>query len=219
MTASGPGGALDDFPRLREALHPLDAPPRGAGWNLDDVRDLLPPGPPVEAAVLLALRSTEQGTAVLFTRRHRGLRQHGGQVSLPGGRIDPGDADARAAALREAHEEVGLVPGTVRPLGYLDPLATITGYRVLPLVARIPSDFVARPEPGEVDAVFEVPLAFLMTPSNLGHQALEYRGRRREVLEYKYPGQRIWGATASMLLNLRERLQRVEDAVRQVSDD
>jgi 8-oxo-dGTP pyrophosphatase MutT (NUDIX family) len=198
---------------LRSALHPLDTAPDGRGWNAEELEDLLPADAAfVEAAVLVPLVQRVE-LAVVLTRRTDALRNHGGQVSFPGGRVDAGDAGAVDAALREAHEEIGLPPTRVQLLGYLDPLATVTGFRVLPVVAWIPPDFVPRPEPGEVAEVFEVPLAWLMVPDNLARIAIEYGGRARQVLEFRRhdanPEQRIWGATASILLNLRERLAAV----------
>lgn len=208
---------------LQAALHPLDAAPVGPGWNQDELDGLLPRDAAlVDAAVLvpLAQRAAFDGPdsngthlAVLLTRRTDALRHHAGQVSFPGGRIDAGDAGPIDAALREAHEEIGLPPTHVQLLGYLDPLATVTGYRVLPVVARIPADFVPQPEPGEVAEVFEVPLQWLMAPENLARIAIEFGGRARHVLEFRRhdgnPGQRIWGVTASILFNLRERLAEV----------
>lgn len=206
--------SASSFPTLQAALHPLDAAPVTAGWNHQELAGLLPEDATlIDAAVLVPLVQREE-TAVVLTRRTDGLRQHGGQVSFPGGRIDAGDAGPVAAALREAHEEIGLPPAQAELLGYLDPLCTITGFRVLPVVARIPPDFVPHPEPGEVAEVFEVPLAWLMAPENLARIAIDFGGRARHVLEFrrydKTPDQRIWGATASILLNLRERLAAVK---------
>lgn len=206
------------FNELQAALHPLDAVPTGPGWNQEELAGLLPEGGAlVDAAVLVPLvpriDSDGPSLSVLLTRRTDGLRQHGGQVSFPGGRVDAGDTGLVDTALREAHEEIGLPPAQAQLLGYLDPLATITGFRVLPVVARIPADFVPRPEPGEVAEVFEVPLPWLMAHDNLARIEIEFGGRARPVLEFRrhhrHPQQRIWGATASILLNLRERLAAV----------
>jgi 8-oxo-dGTP pyrophosphatase MutT (NUDIX family) len=201
--------------RLHAALHPLAAMPAGDGWNHEELAGLLPQQRSVaQAAVLVPLIPRDPGLQVLLTLRTEALRQHAGQVSFPGGRIEADDADPVAAALREAAEEVGLATGQAQPLGYLDPLATVTGFRVLPVVARIDPGFVAVPDPAEVSEVFEVPLDWLMAPGNLQRVAMDYRGHTRHVLEFRYspaaPTQRIWGATASILLNLRERLERSE---------
>lgn len=198
-----------DSARLRRALHPLEHPPADDGWNRADLDELVPAVPCVEAAVLVGIVARAGGPHVLLTRRNDGLRQHGGQVSFPGGRIDPGDAGAVDAALRETFEEVGLPPACIEPWGFLDPLVTITGFRVLPVVGAIDPSCVARPDSREVAEVFEVPLAFLFDPDNLHDQGLEIAGRRRRVWEYRHPTHRIWGATASMLLNFRHRLEQV----------
>ena len=196
--------------QLRAALHPLDAEPAGEGWNREELTDLLrAEAAPIAAAVLVGLVPRVEGFQVLLTRRNDDMRHHPGQVSFPGGSIDSGDIDAAAAAVRESGEEIGLMPGQIQPLGYLDPLATITGFRVLPLVAVVAPDYVARPDPREVAEVFEVPLAYLLAPENLVRVAIEAGGRPRRVLEFVdrgMPGQKIWGATASILFNLRERL-------------
>ena len=119
------------------------------------------------------------------------------------------DADAAAAALRESCEEIALAPQQVNVLGYLDPFLTVSGFRVTPVVAVIDPAFVPVPQPDEVAEVFEVPLSFLMDPHNLRSIDIEFRGRPRRVLEYAWPGQRIWGATAAILLNLRRRLEHI----------
>lgn len=200
------------LPALAAALHPLHAAPDATPWNRDELADLLGDAPATEAAVLVGLVPRAQGLQVLLTRRTDSLRHHAGQVSFPGGRIEAADADAVAAALREAHEEIGLGPALAAPLGYLDPMITITGFRVLPVVARVDPAFVAAPDPNEVADVFEVDLGFLMHPDNLERVDLPFRGRVRHVLEFRRPPQapeqRIWGVTASILFNLRERLSR-----------
>lgn len=203
-----PGGP--SLEGLRRAVIPLDAPPDGAAWNQAEVADLLPAAAPIPAAVLVGLVARDAGWRVLLTRRTHTLRRHAGQVAFPGGRIDATDADARSAALRETEEEIGVAAAQVMPLGWLDPLATITGFRVLPLLATIAPDYVPRPDPREVAAVFEVPLAQLMAAEKLRRRRVDWRGRPREVLEFvdmDDGGQRIWGATASILLNLRQRLE------------
>lgn len=196
-----------DCPHLAAALHALAMPPDGPGWNLAELHELLPQDDFTAAAVLVGLVPRSEGTQVLLTRRTDGLRHHGGQVSFPGGRVEAGDRDAVATAIRETGEEIGVPPEQIEPLGFLDPLATITGFRILPVVAMVSTDYIARPDPNEVADVFEVPLAFLLDPANLATHTLDLRGRPSQLLEYRYPAQRIWGATASMLLNLRERLE------------
>ncbi|WP_411852782.1 CoA pyrophosphatase [Stenotrophomonas sp. LGBM10] len=203
-------GSLAEHARLMRALHPLDAPPTGDGWNRSELSDLLPPGPPVEAAVLAGIIPREGGAQVLLTRRTDTLRHHGGQVGFPGGRMEADDRDAVAAAIRESDEEIALKHDQVQVLGYLDPFVTITGYRVMPVVAVIDPAFVAVPQPDEVAEVFEVPLNYLMEPANLHQVEIDHRGRIRHVLEYGWPGQRIWGATAAILYNLRRRLEQTE---------
>ncbi len=197
---------LPEHPALSRALHPLGSIPAAAGWNQDELLDLLPPGPQVEAAVLVGLVPRAQGTQVLLTRRTEGLRHHGGQVSFPGGRIEQTDASVVAAAIRESHEEIALLPSQVAPLGFLDPFTTISGFRVVPVVAAIHPDYEPKPDANEVAEVFEVPLDYLMEHANLRRLDLEFQGRMRVVFEYDWPGQRIWGATAAILYNLRERL-------------
>ena len=198
------------FDRLARSLHPIDAAPGGPEWNLDEVEGLFDGSDPVDAAVLVGLVERDDDVQVLLTRRTDALRQHAGQVSFPGGRIDPGDDGVLAAALREANEEIGLAAAQAAPLGYLDPMRTVTGYRVVPVIARIAPGFVPRPDPSEVAAVFEVPLSFLLAPGNLHRLDIEFRGRMRHVLEYSpypaVPEQRIWGVTATILYNLRQRL-------------
>lgn len=201
---------FDPFERLPRALHALDAPPAGPGWNLPELADLLPDrGRSLRpAAVLVGLVERGSGWQVLLTRRTETLRHHAGQVSFPGGRIEAADPGPVAAALREASEEVGLAPERAEPLGYLDPFATITGFHVFPVVARIAADFSPRIDPNEVAEAFEAPLDFLLDPRNARRLEMDVRGHRRSIIEFDYGGHRIWGATAAMLVNFRERLER-----------
>lgn len=196
--------------RLLDALHPPSLAPDGDGWNRSELSDLLPAGGLVEAAVLVGLVPRAGGLQVILTRRTEALRTHGGQVGFPGGRTEPDDADAAAAALRESEEEIALQRAQADVLGYLDPLVTITGYRVTPVVAVVDPRFTAIPSPDEVADVFEVPLDYLLAPENLRQVEIVHRGRVRHVLEYGWPGQRIWGATAAILYNLRRRLEKLE---------
>ena len=198
--------------RIRASLLPLDSVFAAPSWNLDELAGLLPSSEPVPAAVLVGLVPRDEGLRVLLTRRTGSLRHHAGQVSFPGGRIEPDDIDACAAALRETREEIGVPPSLVTPLGFLDPLATITGFRILPLVAAVAPDYIVRPDPGEVDEVFEVPLEYLMAPANLQRIAIDLGGRGGggvQFAERGTPGQRIWGASASILFNLRQRLEAI----------
>jgi predicted Fe-S protein YdhL (DUF1289 family)/8-oxo-dGTP pyrophosphatase MutT (NUDIX family) len=206
----GRQGAATDLPeyaRLGRSLHPLHMLPTALAWNQEDMSDLLPSGPQVEAAVLVGLVPRAQGTQVLLTVRNERLRHHGGQVSFPGGRVEASDASVVAAAIRESQEEIALQPAQIAPLGYLDPFITISGFRVVPVVAAIDPGYVARPDPAEVADVFEVPLDYLLAAESLRRIEVEYRGRARVVLEYDRPGPRIWGVTAAILYNLREKLE------------
>ncbi|MDE2317540.1 MAG: CoA pyrophosphatase [Xanthomonadaceae bacterium] len=192
---------------LLRALLPLSEPPTAPGWNHADMSELLGTLQRRQAAVLLALRDGDDSRLVLTVRTDH-LASHAGQVAFPGGGMDPGDADALATALRESEEEIGLDPSLVAPLGYLDNFETISGYRITPVVARIAEDARLMAAPGEVAEVFEVPLAFFLDPANLRRYTMEFRGRRREMVEFVHGGHRIWGATAAILLNLLKRMGR-----------
>ena len=158
------------------------------------------------AAVLCALRPRGEGLHVILTERAQHLSQHAGQVAFPGGKIDPTDSDAKAAALREADEEIGLPPDRVRVLGLLDPYLTSTGFRVTPVIGVIPGDWRAQPDPNEVATVFEPPLDFLMDPVNRQRHHHDRNGYRRYYYAMPWRDHYIWGATAGMLKNLSDRI-------------
>lgn len=160
------------------------------------------------AAVLVPLLRRPDGLRILLTRRTATLPDHAGQICFPGGRIAAHDADASGAALREAEEEVGLSPAGVALAAELDPYHTRTGYAVTPLVGVLDAPAAFRTDPSEVAEVFEVPLAFVLDPANRETHSLTVRGTARHYHVFVYGPHYIWGATAGMLVNLAEVLQR-----------
>ncbi len=179
-------------------LHPLDAPSLGTPANLPDLLDGLVSPLLRPAAVLVALVERGAGPQVLFTLRNPDLTHHAGQVSFPGGRLEAGETLIEGA-LREAAEEIGLDAGSVELLGYLDPLATISGYRVTPVVAWLSAAATLRADPREVAEIFEVSLAHLRDPLTRAERVIQWLGRERRIGAYKHPVHDIWGVTASIL--------------------
>ena len=159
-----------------------------------------------DAAVLVAVTDRPQ-PGVLLTQRTETLRQHAGQVAFPGGRIDPDDADAVAAALREAEEEIALPPERVTVVGTAERYRTGTGFDITPVIGVVPPDLPLVPSEAEVAAVFEVPLAVLLDPAAMRRGSGLWHGQERQFYEMDWQGRRIWGATAAMIVNLSRRLR------------
>ena len=158
-----------------------------------------------EAAVLVAVTDRPE-PGLILTRRHEDMRNHAGQVAFPGGRIDPTDIDAVAAALREAQEEIELAPQAVEIVGIADRYRTVTGFDVTPVVGVIAPNIALRANEAEVADIFEVPLDFVLEPANHLEASVEWQGRDRHYYEILWNDRRIWGATAAMIVNLSRRL-------------
>jgi 8-oxo-dGTP pyrophosphatase MutT (NUDIX family) len=158
------------------------------------------------AAVLIALVERDAGLSVILTRRADTLRRHTGQIALPGGRRDPGESILQTA-LREAHEEIGLEPRFVSPVGLSTPYRTGTGYLITPVVGFVRPGFSLSPNPDEVADIFETPFGFLMDPANLEEHERELpSGEKRRFYAYTHEDRFIWGATAGVLRALYDRL-------------
>ena len=205
----------DFFDRARKQLT-LDVPPalhdpsitefaRGdldrdpANWEKAGVQAIRP------AAVLVPVVDHPE-PGVLLTMRTSDLPNHAGQIAFPGGKIDPGDASPLAAALREADEEIGLDGALIDPIGYLDLYLTFTGFRILPVVARVIPNYQLRINVREVADAFEVPLAFVMDAANHKRNSRDWKGVRREYYEIPFGERYIWGVTAGILRNLYEKI-------------
>jgi 8-oxo-dGTP pyrophosphatase MutT (NUDIX family) len=215
QAASALAGAGEDFFERARARLTLEVPPslldptaQGARGDLDlnpsmwEAAGVTAAKP---AAVLVPIIDRSEPT-VLFTVRTQELASHAGQVAFPGGKIDPDDESPVAAALREAKEEIGIAPGLIEPLGYLDLYLTFSGFRILPTVARVQQDFLLTLNPREVTEIFEVPLRFLMTPANLQRRSREWKGISREYYAIPFGDRYIWGITAGIVRNLYDRI-------------
>lgn len=213
---AAPLTAAEFFARVRERLtldvpagltDPTVTPVRGdhdADATMQKIAEIRPIRP---AAVLVAVVDHPEPT-VLLTQRAQHLPDHPGQISFPGGKIDKTDADPVAAALREADEEIGLRRELVQPLGFLDLYMTTLGYRIMPLIARVEPGFALTLNTSEVDVAFEVPLAFLMAEANMERHSRQWQGIERHYYALTFGERYIWGVTAGILRNMRERIYR-----------
>ena len=167
---------------------------------------LAPPGTLIPAAVLVPVVERPEGLTILLTLRTRHLAAHAGQIAFPGGRLEPEDRDAVAAALRETEEEIGLPPARVEVIGRLDTYLTRTGFEVTPVVGLVAPPFELRLDRHEVDDAFEVPLAFVLDPARRARHSRVFNGVERQFWAMPFGERFIWGATAGMLVNLAEAL-------------
>ena len=211
---SGPKITHEFFDRARARLD-LAVPPGLFDPNVPVTRGDLDLDPSVweragvaatkPAAVLVPVVDRPE-PGVILTMRTAELPNHAGQIAFPGGKIDQGDQGPLAAALREAQEEVGLDPRLVEPLGYLDLYLTFSGFRILPVVARVAPGYKLTLNASEVADVFEVPLDFLMGPENHQRHSRDWKGIQRHYYAMPYQERYIWGVTAGILRNLYERV-------------
>jgi 8-oxo-dGTP pyrophosphatase MutT (NUDIX family) len=186
--------------RLRDALSATPREPPLEG-DLAELRDEAS----IPAAVLIAITDRAMPGVILTVRREH-MRTHAGQVAFPGGRIDPGE-DAVTAAIREAHEELGLDPDALELVDELEPYRTVTSYIVTPVIGVVPPDLPLEPHEHEVADWFEAPLDHLLDPANQYQRSALFQGRERHYYEIMWNERRIWGATAAMIVNLSRRLQ------------
>ena len=159
-----------------------------------------------EAAVLVPVVDRPEGASVILTQRSARLHNHAGQIAFPGGSVDPGDVSIEAAALRESVEEIALDPRFVKPIGRLPRYLTTTGFRITPVVAIVEPGFQLTASPAEVDDIFEVPLAFLMSAANHRQESRVFDGATRHYYVMPFGERFIWGVTAGIVRTLYERL-------------
>lgn len=157
------------------------------------------------AAVLIPITDRPE-PGVILTQRPSWLRSHAGQVAFPGGKIDATDANPVAAALREAHEELGMEPTDVRIIGTADTYFSGSGYEIVPVIGIVPPDLPLVPNPDEVEDWFEVPLDFLLDMGNAVKKEVDWEGHRRAYYDFQWGDRRIWGVTAGIIANLARRL-------------
>ncbi len=196
---------IEDRLPLDEALI-ADLAPSSSDFDLNPHLPRTRPVALRPAAVLIPILDRADGLSVLLTRRAAHLKAHAGQISFPGGRVEPDDPGYAGAAVREAWEEVGLPAQHVSIVGFLEPYETVTGFQVVPVVGLVRPDFELAIDPNEVAEAFEVPLAFLMDADNHETHEVEFQGQPRLYYAIPYGDYYIWGATAAMLVNFHKRL-------------
>jgi len=206
---AGGDGKLTAAEIRRRFIAREPGPDRGAVASRGDHElnpGMLPLEEPRAAAVLVPLVDRAPELTILLTQRTQHLARHAGQIAFPGGRVEEGDADVVAAALRETEEEIGLDRRHIEPLGQLDRYITRTGFTVTPVVGIVSPPFELKLDPREVADSFEVPLSFILDPANRQRHSAEYQGVARYFYAFPYGERYIWGATAGMLVNLAELL-------------
>jgi 8-oxo-dGTP pyrophosphatase MutT (NUDIX family) len=190
------------------SLHPLEGQSLRGEVRIRGDHELNPSRRPPdtlrEAAVLVPLVDRPEGPTVIFTQRTATLSAHAGQISFPGGRQEPADQSPEDTALRETLEEIGVGRESIEILGRLDTYVTSTGFRVTPVVGLVHPPFQFAPDPTEVAEVFEVPLSVILDPANPQRHSRDYKGVERFFYAFPYQQRYIWGATAGMLVNLRD---------------
>jgi 8-oxo-dGTP pyrophosphatase MutT (NUDIX family) len=180
--------------------------PASGDQGTDRMLEIIAREQPIRPAAVLVGVVDHPVPTVLLTQRAAHLNDHAGQISFPGGKIDATDASPLETALREAQEEIGLDRQFIDPIGYLDLYGTSFGFRILPIVAQVRPGFTLCINNSEVDDAFEVPLAFLMDPTNHQMHSKEFRGMERFFYAMPYEERYIWGATAGILRVLYDRI-------------
>jgi len=183
------------------SLDPTDViTPPGSGHWPASMREQLQSTMHPAGVLIAVIDRANTGLNLLLTQRSAELKHHAGQISFPGGRMEDDDADISVTALRETHEEVGIPPDEVNVIGYLEPMPTITGYAVTPIVGLVDETVELEIDRTEVEFTFEVPLSFLLDDANRRFVERDLYGQKVPMIEFQFEGHRIWGATAFIII-------------------